>query len=150
VDSHPLPSGRDFVVETERQHLREFVDELRQEWKLMWRSRIDDHVRAEGIADRNYQRLFVDRGLVLLATRRFRPPDFYEILRKHLGDQEAENANPTPARGGIRKFIRENITTKSPKSTRVDETRAALENMRKRQQKKKGGRGWLHISFHKV
>ena len=51
MDSHPLPSGRDNPVGTERQDLREIVDELRQEWKLMWRSRFDDKFRAGKISD---------------------------------------------------------------------------------------------------
>ena len=30
--------------------LKEFVDELRTEWKDLWRSRVEDKIRAEGIA----------------------------------------------------------------------------------------------------
>jgi len=133
-------------VETTRGNVREFVDDLRQEWKLMWRSRLDDKVRAESIADKTYQRLFVDRGLILFATRSFKPPEFHEILKKHLTPAEAEMLNPNPVRGGIRRFIREYIQVRNKAtSKRRQETRAALEDMKQHQQLKHGGRGWLHL-----
>jgi len=135
-------------VETIHENVREFVDDLRQEWKLMWRSRLDDKVRAESIADKTYQRLFVDRGLILFATRLFKPPEFKEILEKHLTPMEAEMLNPNPVRGGIRRFIREYIQVQSKAtSKRREETRAALEDMKQHQQHKHGGRGWLHLSM---
>jgi len=135
-------------VETSVVNLREFVDELRQEWKLMWYSRIEDKVRAEEIADKNYERLFVDRGLVLLATRKCKPPEFHEIVEKHLSPIDAERFNPTPVRGGVRKFIKEYITVKDKSRAQLkEETRAALEGIKSHQQLKHGGRGWLNISL---
>ena len=126
---------------------RELVTGLREEWRLMWRHRVDDRVRAEGIADKTYERLFVDRGLILVATRDFKPPEFQDILEKHLSPEMAESINPSPARGGVRKFIREYIAVQTrPGSRRKEETRAELENMKRQQQLKHGGRGWLHFS----
>ena len=133
-------------MESVEQNLKEFVDDLRQEWKLMWRSRVDDKVRAEGIADKDYERLFVDRGLILLATRKFSPPEFREILERHLGLEEAERVNPDPIRGGIRKFIREYVVVQK-RGNRIEETRAELEAMKSYAQPKHGGRGWLHLSM---
>ena len=128
--------------------LRLFVDELRIEWKRMWNSRIEDKVRAEGIADKTYERLFVDRGLILFATRNFSAPEFHDILRKYLSSDEAEKFNPTPIRGGVGKFIRDYITVKKKSSSKLkEETRVELEEMKSHQQLKHGGRGWLHLSM---
>lgn len=124
------------------------MDELRKDWKLMWSSRIEDKVRAEEIADKTYERLFVDRGLVLLATRNCNPPEFHEIVEKHLTPVDAERFNPTPVRGGVRKFIKEYIIVQNKSRAQlIEETRAALEGIKKHQQLKHGGRGWLHQSL---
>jgi membrane-bound lytic murein transglycosylase B len=137
-------------VETQCIDKKELLENLRQEWKTMWRSRFDDKVRAEGIADKTYERLFVDRGLVLFATRGFKPPEFHEILRKYLTPEEVERFNPSSIRGGIRKFIREYITVFNKiGAKRVEETRAELENLKSYQQLKHGGRGWMHFSMSK-
>ncbi|MFB0523547.1 MAG: hypothetical protein ACETV1_07310 [Candidatus Bathyarchaeia archaeon] len=136
-------------MEAVEENLKEFVDEIRREWKLMWWSRFDDKVRAEGVADKTYERLFVDRGLVLFATRKFRSPEFREILERHLTPEQAERVNPNPIRGGIRKFIRDYIVVQE-KGVRRDETRAELEAMKSYQQPKHGGKGWLHFSMSKA
>jgi len=136
-------------VEKSEENIKDFVDGLRREWKLMWWSRVDDKVRAEGIADKTYERLFVDRGLVLLATRKFKPPEFREILEKHLTPEEAERVNPNPIRGGIRKFIRDYIVVQK-KGNRREETRSQLEAIKSYQQAKHGGRGWLHFSMSRA
>ena len=136
-------------MEDVEENLREFVDEIRREWKLMWWSRFDDKVRAEGVADKTYERLFVDRGLILFATRKFRSPEFREILERHLTPEQAERVNPNPIRGGIRKFIRDYIVVQK-KGIRREETRAELEAMKSYQQPKHGGRGWLHFSMSKA
>ena len=136
-------------MEDVEENLKEFVDEIRREWKLMWWSRFNDKVRAEGVADKTYERLFVDRGLILFATRKFRSPEFREILEMHLTPEQAERVNPNPIRGGIRKFIRDYIVVQK-KGIRRDETRAELEAMKSYQQPKHGGRGWLHFSMSKA
>jgi len=142
---------RDLILQTVEHNLRELVDSLRLEWKLMWRSRLEDKVRAESIADKTYDRLFVDRGLILLATRGFKPPDFQEILEKHLMTDEAERINPNPMRGGIRKFIREYITVQNmSKLRRKDEMRATLEHVKQHQHLKHRGKGWLHFSLSRT
>jgi hypothetical protein len=138
-------------VETSNKDKKELLENLRQEWKTMWRSRIDDEDRAEGIADKTYERLFIDRGLILFATRNFKPPEFQEILRKYLTSEEAERLTPDPVRGGIRKFIREYIISNNKLSrSQREEWVNELEAMKKKQQSSHGGRGWLHFSFSKV
>ncbi len=126
----------------ETSNLKEFVDDLRVQWKQLWRSRIDDKIRAEGIADQDYSRLFVEQGTVIVATRDYKPPDFVEILRKHISSGAEKVIPPAPAVGGWGKFMR-SVRGKQRGRTR---RRAPPEPDRKKdQQRKKGGRGWLHI-----
>ena len=139
-DSRPLPSGRDFIVETSG--LKEFVDELRAQWKLLWRNRIDDKVRAEGIANQDYSKLFVERGTVIIATRDYKPPDFVEILQRHISSDAEKLVPPNPAVGGWGRFIRSVIS----KQRHLIRRWVPPEPVRKEdQQLKKGGRGWLHF-----
>ena len=125
------------------------MEDLRWQWKSLWRTRIDDKVKAEGIADKNYERLFVDRGIILFATRNFKPPEFREILERYLTSNETERVNPDPIKGGIRKFIREFIIAQNKvKNARREEIINQLEKTKRRQQPKHGGRGWLHLSMN--
>ena len=124
----------------------EVVEELRLRWKTLWRERIDDKVRAEGIAYADYPRLFVERGTVIFATRNFKPVNFKEILARHeIGDVD-RLVPPSPHVGGWGKFIRTSITRES-RYRRVEQTRQYLERKKKRQQLKKSGNGWLHYDF---
>lgn len=123
--------------------LKEFVDGLRDEWRTLWRTRIDDRIRAEGAANRDYPLLFTERGTIIIATRDYKPPSFHEILQVHLPSGEAEMMNPSPTTGGIRRFIREVLRAqgsparrRGPPPPRTDRSKG--------QQRKKGGRGWLH------
>ena len=122
--------------------LKEFVDELRAQWKLLWRDRIDDKVRAEGIANQDYSKLFVERGTVIIATRDYKPPDFVEILQRHVSSDAEKLVPPNPTVGGWGRFIRSVIS----KQRHLIRRRVPPEPVRKRgQQRKKGGRGWLHF-----
>jgi len=122
--------------------LKEFVDELRGQWKLLWRDRIDDKVRAEGIASQDYSKLFVEQGTVIVATRDYKPPDFVEILQRHVSSDAEKLVPPNPAVGGWGRFIRSAIS----KQKRLTRRWVPPEPDRKKgQQPKKGGRGWLHF-----
>ena len=123
---------------------KEFVENLKKEWRTLWRERIDDKVRAEGVADKDYAVLFVERGTVIFATRKFRMLSFREILQLH-GVIDVERAvGPNPSVGGWGKFIRTVITNqKLPKHKK--RAQQYFEGKPKPQQLKKGGRGWLHI-----
>ena len=122
---------------------KEFVDELRTQWKLLWRNRIDDKVRAEGIANQDYSKLFVERGTVIIATRDYKPPDFVEILQQHISSDAEKIVPPNPTVGGWGKFIRSAIS----KQRHLTRRRVPLPepDRKKGQQRKKGGRGWLHF-----
>ena len=124
------------------------VDELRKEWKDLWRSRFDDKFKAEGIANKDYKSLYVDRGLVLFATRTYKALEFHDVLKKYFSSENAERLNPTPARGGIRKFIKNYVVVQNGQNKRRQETRVELERLRKKQQIKHQGKGWLHLSMN--
>jgi len=126
---------------------KQFVEELKKQWKTLWQERIDDKVRAEGISDKDYSQLFVERGTVIMATRKFKAPDFYAILQQHLSSDSNNLSNvlpPNPTVGGWRKFVRNVL---SQQQHLIRRRRSAPTELVKKasQQLKKGGRGWLHI-----
>lgn len=119
------------------------VDEIKNQWKRMWKERIDDHVRSEGVACQDYDRLFVERGTVVLATRDFRLLTLKDILELHRVANVERVLPLNPSIGGWGKFVRTHISN-SKRSVR--RTVREFETDEKRpQQLKKGGRGWLHV-----
>lgn len=124
---------------------KEFADELKKQWRTLWRSRIDDRVRAEGIADKDYSLLFVERGLVVVATRSYKPLDFVEILQRHMPPEVYDHVvPPSPSVGGWGKFVR-HFMSKQKRFTRRGRPIPSEPKRKKKQQCKKGGRGWLHF-----
>ena len=122
----------------------EIVKEVKQQWEGLWRERIDDKVRAEGIANKDYSMLFVDKGTVVLATRDFRLLSLREILEQHKLANVDRLVPPHPEIGGWGKFIRATIA-KQQFARRVRRAEQYEEGKKQPQQLKKGGRGWLHI-----
>lgn len=121
----------------------EFVHKLREQWSLLWRERIDDRVRAEGIASEDYEMLFVDQGTVIIATRYYKPPNFTDILERHAREKPLERLiTPNPRVGGWGRFIR-NFIRKQKRFTKRGRPFPS-EPEKEKQQLKKGGRGWLH------
>jgi hypothetical protein len=118
------------------------VEEIKAEWRLLWQERIDDKVRAEGMADRSFSLLAVERGTVIVATRDFKALNLKEILRSYDVQNVERIVGPHPSEGGWTKFAK----TVLNKQTRTQKFRAeALPERRgKNAQLKKGGRGWLH------
>jgi hypothetical protein len=126
---------------------KEFVDEVKAQWKMLWRERIDDKIRAEGIANREYSELFVEQGLVVIATRDYKPPDFFEILHRHMSPEMISAVVPPhPSVGGWRKFIK-GFISKPKQFTRRGRPIPQEVKRRGKQQLKKGGRGWLHFKL---
>jgi hypothetical protein len=121
---------------------KEFVDELKGEWKKLWRERVDDKVRAEGIAVANYTRLFIDKGTVIHATRDFKALNFKDILEQHAIQDADRYIPPDPHVGGWGKFVKTHITNQ-PRSRRKTDKYALI--VKEHQPPKKNGRGWLHI-----
>lgn len=123
--------------------MKELVDELKAQWKMLWRERIDDKVRAEGIANRDYSMLFVERGLVIVATKDYKPLNFVEILQQHIPVEVSDRVVPPhPSVGGWRRFVRDHISKRRGFTKRGRPIPGEVK-LRKRQQVKKGG--WLHF-----
>ena len=143
---YPLLSGRDFIAMAPKQ--KEMVDELKVEWKKLWRERVNDKVRAEGIANYNYSSLFVDKGTIIHATRDFKALNFKEILQQHQIENADRFITPSPVVGGWNKFIKTKITSVKSKrdldSRRKEHSDFNYIVKKENQQPKKGGRGWLH------
>jgi hypothetical protein len=125
---------------------KELVEELKVHWKKLWQERVDDRVRAEGIATSDYSILYVEKGTIVHATRDFKALSFKEILEQH----QIENADkyiPVSSQvGGWGKFIKANISTQKPqRNRRAEQYRLEKkEEKKEKSQPKKGGRGWLH------
>jgi hypothetical protein len=120
------------------------VQHVRAEWKRLWAERLDDKVRAEGVAVRHYPTLFVERGTVILATRNFKLLSLRDILEQNGIIDVYRFVSPSPNVGGWRKFIRAVVSAQGP-AGRVKRRFEYCEVEKKRQQLKKGGRGWLHV-----
>jgi len=147
TESCLLPSGRDCIAGAVE--WKGFVEELRRQWKLLWRERIDDKVRAEGISSKDFELLFVDRGTVIVATRCYKQLDFKEILEQYGTPYEVrvKQETPSPHVGGWRKFGKEMGAGRGRMMKRRKRTWSEdkVENGKMRSlQLKQGGRGWLH------
>jgi hypothetical protein len=124
---------------------KEMVEELKIQWRRLWQERVDDRVRAEGIAVTDYSTLFVDRGTIIHATRDFKPLNFREILERNKVANLDRLVGPNPQVGGWNKFIKTLITSQKPqRNKRAESYRQERQAIRLRQPKK-GGRGWLHF-----
>jgi len=121
---------------------KERVDELKTQWKRLWQERVDDKVRAEGVANNDYSSLFVDKGTIIHATRDFKALNFEEILKQHQIANSDRYISPNPQVGGWTKFINKNIT--SPRRRNSKRVLLYCDEKKVKQQPKKGGRGWLH------
>jgi hypothetical protein len=121
---------------------KEMVEVLKIQWKRLWQERIDDRMRAEGMATSDYCDLFVEKGTVIHATRDFKALNFKEILEQHQVANADRYIPPSPMVGGWNKFIKTSIKNQPGRNGR----RAELyrEEKKEKQQPKKGGRGWLH------
>ena len=121
---------------------RELVDDIRGEWKLLWNDSIDDKVRAEGLANKNFSLLFIERGTVIKATRDFKEIDLREIVRLH-GAQNVERVlGPCPSEGGWTKFAKTVLNKQS--RNRMFKEELLKPKPKKNMQQKQSGRGWLH------
>jgi hypothetical protein len=122
---------------------KEYVEELKVEWKKLWSERLDDRVRAEGIAVNDYSSLFIDKGTVIHATRDFKALNFRDILEQHEVQNAERYISPSPHVGGWGKFVKDNIAIhQSTKKKKSAESLGKTKN--EKSQLKKSGHGWLH------
>jgi len=119
------------------------VEELRVQWKRLWNERVDDRLRAEGMATADYCDLFVEKGTVIHATRNYKALNFREILEQHQVTNIDRFLLPDPHIGGWTKFIKMNVTNRGLRKRQLAELYYD-EKKSGKQQPKKGGRGWLH------
>ena len=118
---------------------KRLVEQLNGDWKRLWAERFDDKVRAEGISQKDYKSLFVERGTVIHATKDFKAPTFKKILEQHMVENPDRYTEPDNNIGGWSKFIKNNVRSSSKKNLLI------IDNTDKpKGQSKKGGRGWLH------
>ena len=122
---------------------KEMVEQLKVQWRKLWQERVDDKIRAEGIATADYCDLFVEKGTIIHATKDYKALNFREILEQHQIAKVDMFVSPNPQIGGWTKFIKLNITNQRSRKKR----RAELycNEKKEKQQPKKGGRGWLHL-----
>lgn len=123
---------------------KELVEILKVQWKLLWNERFNDKVRAEGVSEKDYEILNIERGTVITATRDFKVLNFKDILEKHLIEQPDRFVQPNAHIGGWTRFVKTNINTHNhQKSNRpLRETPDKLTIL----QSKKSRRGWLHAT----
>lgn len=113
---------------------------LKADWSNLWRTKHEDEVKAEGISTKDYEKLFVDRGEIIHATRDYKPLSFREILENHIGKDDAAKVDINPKIGGWRKFAKQNFPAKHQRSKR-ERPKIKLDLS---QHQRKGGDGWLN------
>lgn len=124
-----------------REERDEFRGKLKDEWVRMWKERFDDKIKAEGIVVKDYPLLFVDRGVVIFASRNAKTPNFSEVVGYWAS--KGMVYSPDPVEGGWGKYMR--TLAKDPRNSRA-RTHVEYREVSPivQQQLKKGGRGWLH------
>ncbi len=123
---------------------KELVETLKVQWKLLWNERFNDKVRAEGVSEKDYVILDVERGTIITATRDFKVLNFREILEKHLIEHPDRFVQPNANMGGWNKFVKTQINTH--KSQRSNRPLQEPPNKVTALQSKKNRRGWLHVT----
>jgi hypothetical protein len=113
---------------------------LKTDWANLWKTKLEDDIKAEGISVEDFDMLFVDRGEIIHATRDYRPLSFREILEKHLGPEDASRVDIDPNVGGWRKFAKQNFPAKRRQSKREKPKVKVDLN----QHQRKAGKGWLN------
>ncbi len=118
------------------------IESIRTEWKRLWEERLDDKIRAEGVATKNYSIIFVEKGTVIHATKDYKALNLRDIIKQHEIENPDRYILPDPKIGGWTKFIKTGI---SPKLSHNKRRTNLFSNKKiKKQHPKKGGRGWLH------
>jgi hypothetical protein len=144
VDGDKAPVLSEGSFEERAKAQKKLVEELKAQWKLLWSERLNDRVRAEDISVTNYDRLHVERGTIIHATRDFKALNFKEILNEHLVENPERYIQPNNHVGGWSKFVKTEIISKQAPKTKHSASYAPKKPEGK--QPKKGGRGWLHTT----
>lgn len=121
---------------------KQLVDDLKDQWNLLWQERFDDKVKAEGVSVKTYDRLFVEQGTVIHATRDYKALNFKEVLDKNLVENPDRYVQPPVNIGGWNKFIKTQIRQQYETGNKGNVVVSKGKDAKG--QVKKGGRGWLH------
>ena len=121
---------------------KELVETLKVQWKLLWDERFNDRVRAEGVSEKDYEILNVERGTVITATRDFKVLNFKDILEKHMIEQPERFIQPNANIGGWNRFVKTNMHKPQSSNRTLQEVPDKLIPL----QSKKSRRGWLHAT----
>jgi hypothetical protein len=138
-------TGGWIVIELQESFNTATIEEIKEEWRHLWRERIDDKVRAEGVASQSFPLCFVDQGTIIVATRDFKPLHLKEILSLNRIQNAGQIIGPAPAVGGWHKFAR-TVLNKQPRKCRFVFEKPKPHRAKKLQLKN-GGRGWLNRSL---
>ena len=125
-----------------REAQKQLVAGLKVEWTSLWCESFNDKVRAEGVSLADYQKLKVNRGTIIHATRSCKTLYFKEILKDNLVENPDRYIQPASSEGGWNKFIKTQITSTSAPIRKLVAFYVPVKP--KGSQPKKGGRGWLH------
>jgi hypothetical protein len=118
------------------------IETVKTEWKRLWQERLDDKVRAEGVATNEYSSIFVEKGTVIHATKDYKALNLRDIIKRHQIPNPDKFIPPNPKIGGWTKFIKTRISSKTFQIEKRNNL--FFDKPIKKQQTKKGGRGWLH------
>jgi hypothetical protein len=131
----------DEAAKQQKSEQENLVEQLKLQWKQLWSERFNDKIRAEGISVDDYEKLQVQKGTVIHATRDYKPLNFKDILNEHQVENPDRHISPSNQVGGWSKFVKTQITN-TPRKRAMPE----IESNKKvnNNQPKKGGRGWLH------
>jgi hypothetical protein len=144
VTNQPHESPANSSHESKIKAQKELVETLKVQWKLLWNERFNDKLRAEGVSEKDYEMLKVERGTVITATRDFKVLNFKDILEKHLIEQPDRFIQPNVNVGGWNQFVKTKINTQ--KSQKSNPTLRETSNKPMTSQSQKSRRGWLHAT----
>jgi len=144
VNNQPDKAFANASHESKVKAQKELVETLKVQWKLLWIERFNDKVRAEGVSEKDYEILNVERGTVITATRDYKVLNFKEILEKHLIEDPDRFIQPNVNIGGWNQFVKTHIKTHKPQ--RKNWLTREAPNKLVTQQSNKSRRGWLHAT----
>jgi hypothetical protein len=127
------------LMQVSHQEIQTIRANLKEDWKELWDSKINDNRKGESISRKYYPNLYIEKGEVILASRDFKPVSLQNILEKRLGRETMQSVYPDPVTGGWKKFTKTYIQKRnSKKRTRPEVQRDIYQHQRK------GGNGWLN------
>jgi hypothetical protein len=144
VSSQPPEDSANGSPESKVKTQKELVETLKIQWRLLWTERFNDKVRAEGVSEKDYEILKVERGTVITATRDYKVLNFKEILENHLIEHPDRFIQPNVNMGGWNRFVKTHIDTHKPQ--RNNRPKREDPNKLIAVQSKKSRRGWLHAT----